>query len=142
MAPTGSAVMRATERIPDPLGIAGVASVNISERCIFVRCSDLASGYQRMFWKQAFRALQSAEQSGWSSHSTVWASTPSKLLYRHAPGVKGAKAPRELTSFRPKTRLQCPGPTCSALMSPAASLTSAADPESNASERSLTFLPR
>jgi hypothetical protein len=77
MAPTGSAVMRATERIPDPLGIASVASVNISERCIFVRCSDLASGYQRMFWKQAFRALQSAEQSGWSSHSTVWASTPS-----------------------------------------------------------------
>jgi hypothetical protein len=54
------------------------------ERCISVRCSELASGYQRMFWKQAFRALQSAEQRGWSNHRTVWASTRTEFQAAYA----------------------------------------------------------
>jgi hypothetical protein len=74
----------ATEKVPEPLRIDAVASVNINDRCISVRCSDLASGDERMFWKQAFRALQSAEQGGWSNHSTVWASTPTKFQAAYA----------------------------------------------------------
>jgi hypothetical protein len=66
------------------VGVTAVASVNINERCISVRYSELASGYQRMFWKQAFRALQSAEQRGWSNHRTVWASTRTEFQAAYA----------------------------------------------------------
>ncbi len=67
----------ATEKVPQPLGITAVASINVSDRSISVRVSDVESGYAKNYWRTAFRALQQAEQYGWSNHSTVWASTPS-----------------------------------------------------------------
>ena len=66
----------ATEKVPSPLGITAVASINVSDRSISVRVSDVESGYAKNYWRTAFRALQQAEH-GWSNHSTVWASTPS-----------------------------------------------------------------
>jgi hypothetical protein len=73
--------------VPEPMGITAVASVNIGERSISVRCSDLASGYEKLSWRTAFRHLQSAEQLGWSNHGTVWASTPTKFQAAYAtPG--------------------------------------------------------
>jgi hypothetical protein len=67
----------ATEKVPQPMGITAVASVNVGERSISVRCSDVESGYAKQFWRTAFRALRSAEQNGWVNHATIWAATPS-----------------------------------------------------------------
>jgi hypothetical protein len=77
----------ATEKVPEPLGITSVVSVNYTDRCISVRCSDVANGYQKLSWNTAFRALQSAKESGWINHSTIWASTPTTRQAAYAvPG--------------------------------------------------------
>jgi hypothetical protein len=70
--------------VPEPMGITAVASVNVGDRSISVRCSDLESGFAKMFWRQAFRQLQSAKERGWTNHPTLWASTPTKFQAAYA----------------------------------------------------------
>jgi hypothetical protein len=66
------------ERVPDPFRVDCVAFVDVADRSITLRVSDLESGYAKMWYRQAFRQLQTAEELGYSDHPTVWASTPSK----------------------------------------------------------------
>jgi hypothetical protein len=69
-------VLRATERLPQPHSVDAVVSVDIPSRTLTVRISDIASGYQKLQWKEAWRALKSAEENGWrNSAPTVWADT-------------------------------------------------------------------
>jgi hypothetical protein len=43
---------------------------------LVLRLSDTASGYQRLCWREAWRALKSAEEHGWRNNvQTLWADT-------------------------------------------------------------------
>ena len=69
-------VKAATTPVPSPMAITGVVSPLFTERALMVRISDNASSYERSSWRNAYRALKTAEQNGWrTSHPTVWAST-------------------------------------------------------------------
>jgi hypothetical protein len=53
-----------------------VVSADIPSRILTVRISDLASGYQKLQWEEAWRALKSAEENGWrNTVPTLWADT-------------------------------------------------------------------
>ena len=82
-------VTAATTPVPQPHPIDAVVSADIPSRILTVRISDLASGYQKSQWREAWRALKSAEEYGWHSSSapTVWASTDSS--YRVAFATLG-----------------------------------------------------
>jgi hypothetical protein len=53
-----------TTPLPSPHPVDAVVSVDIPSRTLTVRISDLASGYQKLQWKEAWRALKSAEENG------------------------------------------------------------------------------
>ena len=78
----------ATEKLPSPMAVDAVVSSIIPERVLVVRVSDLESGYARLTWRTAWRALKSAEESGWATaHPTVYASAPAAYQVAHAtPG--------------------------------------------------------
>jgi hypothetical protein len=62
--------------VPSPHGVDAVVSVDIPGRVLTVRISDLASGYQKLQWKEAWRALKTAEENGWRNTTpTLWADT-------------------------------------------------------------------
>ena len=58
-------VTAAATPVPSPHAVDAVVTPIISERTLVVRLSDTASGYQRLCWREAWRALKSAENSGW-----------------------------------------------------------------------------
>ena len=69
-------VTAAATPVPSPHPIDAVVSADIPSRILTVRISDLASGYQKLQWKEAWRALKSAEEYGWRSAApTLWADT-------------------------------------------------------------------
>lgn len=76
----------ASTRLPSPMAVTGVVSYVISERALVVRISDTASGYERLTWKEAWRALKSAEERGWRGYAdpTVWADTAKADKVAHA----------------------------------------------------------
>jgi hypothetical protein len=44
-------------------------------------------GYSKLLWREAFQALQTAEEDGWRKHSHVWASAPGARQVAHVlPG--------------------------------------------------------
>jgi hypothetical protein len=66
----------ATTPVPSPHAVDAVVSADIPSRTLTVRISDLASGYQKLQWKEAWRALKRAEEHGWrNSPQTLWADT-------------------------------------------------------------------
>ena len=66
----------ATERVPQPVVMTGVVGRDLPARTLTVRLSELASGYERLHWKTAHQALRRAEETGWRTGRTVWASAP------------------------------------------------------------------
>jgi hypothetical protein len=66
----------ATERVPQPVVMTGVVGTDLAGRTLTVRLSELASGYERLHWRTAHRALRRAEETGWRTGRTVWASAP------------------------------------------------------------------
>jgi hypothetical protein len=76
----------ASTRLPSPMAVTGVVSHVIPERVLVVRISDTASGYERLTWKEAWRALKSAEERGWRGYADppVWADTAKADKVAHA----------------------------------------------------------
>jgi hypothetical protein len=66
----------AAEKLPQPLVTDGVVGVDVAGRTLTVRLSELANGYQRLWWKTGHQALVRAEESGWRSGRAVLASAP------------------------------------------------------------------
>jgi hypothetical protein len=53
-----------------------VVSADIPSRTLTVRISDIASGYQKLQWKEAWGALKRAEENGFRNTApTLWADT-------------------------------------------------------------------
>jgi hypothetical protein len=69
-------VLRATERLPQPLVMDGIVHNDIATRTLVVSRPGQASGYQKLAWRMAHEALVKSEQGGWRGASAphVWAS--------------------------------------------------------------------
>ena len=77
----------ATERLRNPYALDGVVVNDLPLRSLSVRLPDTASGYQRLWWKQAWLQLRATVEDGWQNHPFVWASTPSAYQVAHVqPG--------------------------------------------------------
>jgi hypothetical protein len=75
----------ATTPVPSPVAVTGVVSAIIPERTLVVRISDTESGYAKLTWRTAWRALRSAEESGWrTADRTVYGSAPGHFQVSHA----------------------------------------------------------
>lgn len=66
----------ATERVPQPFAVDGVVTNDLPSRSLGVRLSETASGYERLWWKQAWLQLKAAVEDGWRKHPHVRASAP------------------------------------------------------------------
>jgi hypothetical protein len=77
----------ATERLPQPVVVLGVVDRDLAQRSLLVRPSELASGYERLNWRTAHQALHQAQEAGWRTGQTVWASAPG--AFQVAPVVAG-----------------------------------------------------
>jgi hypothetical protein len=73
----------ATERVPQPVVVLGVVDRDLAARTLSVRPSELSSGYERLNWRTAHQALEQAEQTGWRTAQTVWASEPGAFQVAH-----------------------------------------------------------
>jgi hypothetical protein len=77
----------ATESVPQPLALDGVVTNDPLSRSLSLRQPDNASGYQRLWWKQAWLQLKAAVEDGWRNHPYVFASAPGAYQVAHAnPG--------------------------------------------------------
>ena len=65
-----------TESLRQPFALDGVVINDLSQRSLSVRQPDNASGYQRLWWKQAWQQLKQAWGAGWLNHDRVDASVP------------------------------------------------------------------
>jgi hypothetical protein len=64
----------ATEKLPSPVAVDGIVSIDNYQRNLVVRRPENLSGYEKLSWRTAHAALVRAEQSGWSSAvPTLWA---------------------------------------------------------------------
>jgi hypothetical protein len=78
-------VAMATTPVPSPMAVTGVVSSIIPERVLVVRISDTESGYAKLAWRTAWRALRSAEESGWrTADPTIYGSAPGAYQVAHA----------------------------------------------------------
>ena len=76
-----------TEKVPQPFAVDGVVTNDLPSRSLSVRLPDTASGYENLWWKQAWLQLRAAVQDGWRRHPFVWASAPGAYQVAHAqPG--------------------------------------------------------
>jgi hypothetical protein len=77
----------ATERLPQPIVVLGVVAVDLPSRTLQVRASELASGHEKLNWRTAHQALRQAEETGWRTGGTVYASAPGAYQVAHVnPG--------------------------------------------------------
>jgi hypothetical protein len=56
----------ATEKLPAPLAMDGVVTNDVGTRTLIVSRPDQASGYEKLWWRTAYEALQRAERGGWA----------------------------------------------------------------------------
>ena len=66
----------ATTPVPSPHEAIGVVDLNVSDRVLTVRLSDLANGYTRHLWREAFQALRRSEEAGIHGQTPVWGNLP------------------------------------------------------------------
>jgi hypothetical protein len=66
----------ATEKLPQPFAVDGVVTNDLPSRSLGVRLSETASGYERLWWKQAWQQLKAGWEAGWRNHPHVRASAP------------------------------------------------------------------
>jgi hypothetical protein len=77
--------LAATSPVPQPHEAVCVVSNDLSNRTLTVRLSDLANGYTRLLWREAWRALNASQEAGyWDHHRTVYASVPDAYQVVHA----------------------------------------------------------
>ena len=77
----------ATEKLPQPVALDGVVINDLPSRSLSVRLPEAASGYEKLWWKQAWLQLRAAVEDGWRKHPYVWASTPGAYQVAHVePG--------------------------------------------------------
>jgi hypothetical protein len=77
----------ATERLVQPILVLGVVDRDLPTRTLSVRPSELSSGHERLNWRTAHQALVQAQETGWRSGGTVWASAPGAFQVAHVlPG--------------------------------------------------------
>jgi hypothetical protein len=72
-----------TEKLPSPFAVDGVVTNDLPSRSLGVRLSETASGYERLWWKQAWQQLRAAVENGWRNNPYVWASTPTAYRAVH-----------------------------------------------------------
>jgi hypothetical protein len=65
-----------TEVVPQPFAVDGVVVNDLATRSLNVRLSETASGYQRLWWRQAWLQLKAGWEDGWRRHPHVRASAP------------------------------------------------------------------
>jgi hypothetical protein len=76
-----------TEVVPQPFAVDGVVTNDLPSRSLSVRLSETASGYQSLWWKQAWLQLKAAVEDGWRNHPFVYASAPGARDVAHVhPG--------------------------------------------------------
>jgi hypothetical protein len=64
----------ATEKLPSPMAMTGIVSIDNWQRNLVVSRPDTLGGYEKLSWRVAHEALVRAEKVGWSSDvPTVWA---------------------------------------------------------------------
>jgi hypothetical protein len=68
--------LAATEPLPQPLAAVGVVTVDVAQRVLYVRLSDLEKGHAQSLFRQSFQAMKTSEEKG-STGGTVWAASPS-----------------------------------------------------------------
>ena len=108
---TSAAVTAATTPLPQPLAIHAPVVADFANMTLVVRRPDAAGGYEKLLWREAHQQLVKAEESGWSTTPTVYASAPGHyqfgratpgpnltLLFGFAPGTAAAKVYAELVS--------------------------------------------
>jgi hypothetical protein len=54
-----------TEKLPAPYALDAVVVSDITTRSLGVRLHETASGYQSLWWKQAWLQLKAAVEDGW-----------------------------------------------------------------------------
>ena len=64
----------ATEKVPQPVIVDGVVDIDIAQRTLAVRRSELTNGYGRLLWREAHAALVRAEEGGWRTSQSLRAS--------------------------------------------------------------------
>ena len=64
----------ATEKLPSPVAMDGIVSIDNYQRNLVVSRPENASGYEKLAWRTAHGYLAQAKQNGWRSAApTVWA---------------------------------------------------------------------
>jgi hypothetical protein len=58
-------VLRAMERLPQPLTMVGVVAHDVAARTLVVRRQEQSPGFEKLAWREAYNALVRAEQNGW-----------------------------------------------------------------------------
>jgi hypothetical protein len=84
------------------LAVVGVVSIDVANRVLSVRISDLEQGFPRFSWKESYAALRRSEQSGWrTAGPTVWAGTDSADKVASATAGDNTDGGRLVFSFAP-----------------------------------------
>jgi hypothetical protein len=92
----------AVEALPQPQAVSGVVFVDAVSRVLTVRLPDLAGGYERLLWTQAWQQLRRAQEAGWppGGPQPVLADLPGARQVAH--GQPGEGGTLQFT-FPPKT---------------------------------------
>lgn len=78
----------ATEKqLPAPFAVDAVVVNDITSRSLGVRLSERASGFERLWWNQAWRQLKTGLEDGWRNHPYVFASAPGAYQVAHVEPV-------------------------------------------------------
>jgi hypothetical protein len=63
-----------TEKLPQPMAMIGIVTIDNFQRNLVVSRPDTLSGYEKLSWRTAHEQLVRAERVGWGSATpTLWA---------------------------------------------------------------------
>jgi hypothetical protein len=82
----------AAEALPQPQAVNAVVFVDAVSRVLTARLPDLAGGYERLLWTQAWQRLRRAQEAGWPADGPqpVFADLPGARRVAHGqPGEGG-----------------------------------------------------
>jgi hypothetical protein len=72
--------LTAVEVLPRPVAVDGVVFHDPATRTLSVRPSDLANGYTKLLWREAWTKQRHSQEAGWPLDGTPW-------LYADVPGA-------------------------------------------------------
>jgi hypothetical protein len=70
----------AVEALPRPVAVDGVVFNDVATRTLSVRPSDLANGYTKLLWREAWMKQRRSQEAGWPLGGADW-------LFCDAPGA-------------------------------------------------------